>query len=109
MAAIVKTTVPKLGGQVAMAAAAAGDQADCGNGEELVIQTAGTPTTVTVAVPGNTWNGQPTPDTTFTTPATGISTLKLVPKYADAAIGGKAAISWSSLTGVTRGVKLDGV
>lgn len=90
------------GAAVTYAAAAAGDQAEVG-GTTLIVKTAGTGTTVTVAVPGNEWNGAASPDTEVTLAATEERHIPLDGRYRDPATG-YAELSYTSLVDVTRAV-----
>lgn len=89
------------------AACAAGDQAQVGPGITLeVLNADSSDHTVTIAVPGVGPNGVAIPDTTVT-----IDHTKTVPTripldtfYGDPTISGRAAISYSATTSMTRAV-----
>lgn len=59
------------------------------------------PTTVTVAVPGNAWNGQANPDTAVTVAAGAEKAIPLRAEYADS--NNRANITYSSVTSLTVG------
>ena len=81
------------------AAAGGGDTAEVGPGVDLIVKTTGTLTTVTVATP-ETFDGLALADRTHTTAATGEAKIPLTARYRDPATG-LAAITYSSVTGVT--------
>jgi hypothetical protein len=82
-----------------VSAAGGGDDAETGPGVDLIVKTAGTLTTVTVATP-ETVDGLAVGDRTFTTVATGESKIPLTHRYRDPATG-RAAITYSAVTAVT--------
>lgn len=105
MAEITRFVVGIDGGKPTFAAAAAGDTARCGPGYKLIVRNgAGSPITVTIAVPGTLVQDIANPDKTYTVAATtGEEWIPLYDFYADDT-DGMAHISYSSTTTVTRAV-----
>jgi hypothetical protein len=105
MALIATQNIVIAGTAPTFAPAAAGDTASVSDRHFLVVKNAaGASMTVTLAVPGKTVNSVDTPDTVITVPATnGEVWIPLDSYYADP-VDGKAHITWSSLTSVTRAV-----
>lgn len=91
------------GGKPTFAAAASGDTFDVGDGSFVIFKNgAGADITVTVLVPGNTVNGIATPDTPYVVPATtGEVWVRMYDYYKDPT-DGKAHVTYSSTTTVTR-------
>jgi hypothetical protein len=87
-----------------MAAAANGDVAPVGSGYVLIVHNGdGTSKTVTMAVPGDLETGVAYPDKAYTVAAGADAWIPLIRKYADPT-DGKAHITYSALTSVTRAV-----
>jgi hypothetical protein len=82
-----------------VSAAGGGDTAETGPGVDLIVKTAGTGITVTVATP-ETFDGLALADRTFATVATGEHKIPLSHRYRDPTTG-VAAITYSAVTGVT--------
>ena len=102
MAALTTNVIPIAGLRIDnlfTAAAGGGDDAETGPGIDLIVKTTGTITTVTVATP-ETFDGLALADRTFTTVATGESVIPLSSRYRDPTTG-RAAITYSTVTGVT--------
>lgn len=64
-----------------------------------VLNSSASSVTVTIAVPGNTWNGQPTPDTPVTVAAGQEKLIPVGSMYDDGT--GVASITYSAVTSVT--------
>lgn len=102
MAALQTAVIPVAGLRIDnlfVAAAGGGDDAETGAGVDLIVKTAGTITTVTIATP-ETFDGLALADRTFTTVATGESKIPLSNRYRDPTTG-RAAITYSAVTAVT--------
>jgi hypothetical protein len=102
LAALTTNVIPIAGLRIDnlfVAAAGGGDDAETGAGVDLIVKTAGTITTVTVVTP-ETFDGLALADRTFTTVATGESVIPLSSRYRDPTTG-RAAITYSTVTGVT--------
>lgn len=85
-------------------AAALADTAEVGNGKNTFVvykNGAGADVTVTIAVPGSTTYGQPTPDPSITVAAGGEAWIPLRKEYADAENAGVGRCSLSVSPAVT--------
>lgn len=102
------STVPTLA-----AAANGGDGGPTGPNTYLLVTNSNAATrVVTVAVPGNTWNGVATPDTAITVPAIagavyGMVFIPLDSRYNDPALG-RAAWTYSTEVGLSVAVLVFG-
>lgn len=67
----------------------------------LVVNGAGSPVTLTVAVPGNNGYGEANPDKDFTIGANSTHVLTLLPEYRDPSDSYLISLTWSSTTSVT--------
>jgi hypothetical protein len=105
MTQIATSVIGVTGTKPTFGAAAAGDTAACSARNFLVVKNgAGSPITLTVAVPGNTVNGSAQPDTVITVAATtGEAWVPLETYYKDPS-DGLAHITYSSVTTVTSAV-----
>ena len=102
MAALTTNVVPISGLRIDnlfVAASGGGDTAEVGPGTDLIVKTAGTAITVTVATP-ETFDGLALADRTFACAATGEHKIPLTSRYRDPATG-VAAITYSAVTAVT--------
>jgi hypothetical protein len=88
------------------AAAAAGDTAEAGPSDTLIVRNAsGSPVTVTIVTPATLASGDAYPDKTYSVPATtGERWIPLISDFRDPAIGGQATINYSATTSVTRAI-----
>lgn len=101
MAVLTKQTIGQSGIDLTFAAASAGGDtvASPSRSDVLLVRNDDVSSkTVTIAVPGNTWNNQTTPDTAVVVPAGEITAIKLDPRYTAT---GVASISYSAVTSVT--------
>jgi hypothetical protein len=79
-----------------------GDTVEVGssfNKNILIVKTAGTATSVAIAVPGNTDYGQPTSDVTIAVGSTDEKVILLHPSYADGT--GRCTVICTPVTAVT--------
>lgn len=103
MAALTLQTAAIAGTTVTYANAAGGGDtvANPSRGQALlVVNGDASSTTVTVAVPGNAWNGAAAPDTAVTVAAGATKLIALDQRYADPSTG-LGAITYSSVTSLT--------
>lgn len=101
MAALTKQTVGAAGTDITYASAAAGGDtvANATAADALLILNGdASPTTITVVVPGNLWNGQAAPDTTYSLGAGETGVLRLDPRYNSS---GVTSITYSSVTSLS--------
>jgi hypothetical protein len=103
MAALNTSTLSDTGTAPTFVAAAASDTVEIGNGHNVFVvykNAAGSPVTVTVLVPGNTFFGTATADNAISVPATnGEKWIPIRKDYDDGS--GRATITTSSQTSVT--------
>lgn len=105
MSHIATFNVTAAGGKPTFAAAAAADTTDVGDGVFLVVKNAdGSPHTVTIAVPGTQAGGAANDPVVYTVAATtGEQWIRMHSYYADPT-DGKAHLTWSATTSMTRAV-----
>lgn len=87
------------------AAAAAGDTAECGTTDTLIVKNgSGAGITVTITTPGNLPTGDAYPDKAYTVAAAGERWIPLVQDFKDPANNGQAAVAYSATASVTRAI-----
>lgn len=105
MAEIPLQMAPLTGVELTEGPAAAGDTAQVGNNKFLIVENnSASSVTVTLAIPGNDYTGAARPDVVVAIPAGKTRFFQLLNDYADPALGGQAAISYSALPSVVRSV-----
>lgn len=99
--AVIATHHPAVSGTALgfVAASAGGDTIVAGSNIFLLVRNgSGAAVTVTLATPGNEFNGQPIPDTTVTVAPAADVVVPITKAYDN---GGHAAITYSAVTSVT--------
>lgn len=103
MATLTTQTMTPVGGTALTTASAAGggDAVNRpGKGMYLNVRNGdASPITVTIAVPGNLWNGQAAPDTEVTVAATSEKMIPIDARYANSS--NQAVVTYSAVTSVT--------
>jgi hypothetical protein len=85
------------------AAAAAGDTAEAGPTDTLIVKNAsGGSINVTITTPGTLPSGDAYPDKVYAVAAGGERWIPLIADFKDPSIGGQATITYSATTSVTR-------
>lgn len=87
------------------AAAAAGDTAEAGPTDTLVVKNAsGSSVNVTIVTPATLPSGDAYPDKVYAVAAGGERWIPLITDFKDPSIGGQCTITYSATTSVTRAV-----
>lgn len=94
------------GTTLAFTAASASDTFKPSDRGTLLVKTAGTATTATVVIPGNTQYGEAQPDIAVSCPATGEVAIGPFPRGVADAATGLATVTFSPTTAVTVAYKL---
>lgn len=97
MATYAVQSPPHAGAQITTQTPASGDLAPTGNGVGLLVQTAGTATTVTLPITP-TYDGLAVASRTFTCPATGLT---LIPLPSAVYGAGPQVVNYSAVTAVS--------
>lgn len=101
MAALTRQTITTSGLAVTYASASGGGDTVANPTSTtalLVLNGDGSPTTVTIPVPGNAWNGVAAPDTAVVVAAGATALIRLDKRYAT---NGVASITYSSVTSLS--------
>lgn len=85
------------------AAAAAGDTAEAGPTDFLVVKNgSGASINVTIVTPGTLPSGDAYPDKVYAVAAAGERWIPLISDFKDSSIGGQATVNYSATASVTR-------